>query len=98
MEAIEKLAEKASQRLTRLAQSSAVATEPISVGGRHVLPLCELSIAFGGGGGQGEAENDEHGAGAGQGKGGAAAGAAKAVPVALLIIDEQGARIETLGA
>ena len=31
------------ERLTSLAQGRVVATEPISVGDRHVLALCELT-------------------------------------------------------
>jgi uncharacterized spore protein YtfJ len=97
MDAIKKLADQASQRLIRLAQTSAVVTDPISVAGRHVLPLCELSIAFGSAGGTGEGESNESG-GPNQGRGGGAAGGAKAVPIALLVIDENGARLETLNA
>ena len=96
MDAIKELADQASQRLIRLAQTSAVVTDPISVGGRHVLPLCELSIAFGSAGGTGEGESNA--GGPNQGQGGGAAGGAKAVPVALLVIDENGARLETLNA
>lgn len=98
MEDILKLADKVSQRLAHLAESSAVIAKPVSVGGRHVVPLCELSLAFGSGGGIGEGEGPDPGAGKNEGKGGAAGGAAKATPVALLIIDEDGVRLQGLGA
>ena len=98
MEDILRLAEKVSQRLGRLAESSAVITEPVSFGGRYVVPLCELSLGFGSGGGIGEGEGPDSRSGKSQGEGGGAGGAAKATPVALLIIDEEGVRLQGLGA
>ena len=98
MDDIVRLAEKVSQRLSRLAESSAVITEPVSIGGRHVVPLCELSLAFGSAGGVGEGESADPGSGTNEGKGGGAGGAAKATPVALIVIDEQGIRLQGLGA
>jgi uncharacterized spore protein YtfJ len=97
MEQIRELAGKTSEYLARLAKGSSVMSKPISAGDRHLVPLCELSLAFGSGGGIGEAQGDDAGAGAGKGEGGGAAGAAKATPVAVLIIDEQGAHIQALG-
>ena len=38
-----------------LAAGNAVVSKSISVGGRHVIPLCELCLAFGAGGGRGPA-------------------------------------------
>lgn len=98
MEDIKQLAGKITEQLTRLAKSSAVMSKPISSGERHLVPLCELSLAFGSGGGTGEAKGDDAGAGSAKGKGGGAAGGAKATPVAVLIVDEQGVRIQTLDA
>ncbi|MBN1611518.1 MAG: hypothetical protein JW940_33095 [Polyangiaceae bacterium] len=96
MEDIRQLAGKITERLTALARSSAVMSKPISAGERHLVPLCELSVAFGSGGGGGEAQGDDAGTGAAKGIGGGAAGAAKATPVAVLIVDEQGVRIQAL--
>jgi uncharacterized spore protein YtfJ len=96
MEDIKHLAGKITERLTALAKSSAVMSKPISAGDRHLVPLCELSIGFGSGGGAGEAHADDAGAGAGKGVGGGAAGAAKATPVAVLVVDEQGVRVQAL--
>jgi uncharacterized spore protein YtfJ len=97
MEPIKQLAGKTTEYLTHLAKSGAVMSKPISAGDRHLVPLCELVLAFGSGGGTGEAQGDDAGAGAAKGEGGGAAGAAKTTPVAVLIIDEQGARIQALG-
>ena len=84
------------ERLKTLAESNAVVSKPISVGDRHVLPLCELSLGFGGGGGTSEGlveDEQKNGQGAGSGVG----GTAKATPVAVVVADAQGVRIETFG-
>ena len=39
------------EHLKTLAEGNAVVSKPISVGDRHVLPLCELGLGLGGGGG-----------------------------------------------
>ncbi len=84
-----------SERVTQLAKGNAVVAKPISVGDRHVLTLCELSLGFGGMGGSGEGK--EEGQGDGKGTGGGAGGGAKASPVAVLVIEDGKVRIEHLG-
>ena len=84
-----------SERLERIAKGNAVVAKPISLGDRHVIPLCELSVGFGGGGGVGEGTGDEEGPMTGTG--GGAGGGAKATPVAVLIIENGHVRIENLG-
>lgn len=83
-------------RLKKLAQSNAVVSRPISMGDRHVLPLCELSMGFGGGGGTGEDTGGKE-ENKGQGKGGGTAGTAKATPIAVIVVAGNQFRIETLG-
>ncbi len=86
-----------SDRVADLAKSNAVVATPISVGDRHVIPLCELSVGFGGGGGVGEGEPIKPGDDLVSGTGGGAGGAAKASPVAVLVIENGKVRIEHLG-
>jgi len=95
MKDISQLLTAVSERLTGLARSNAVVARKISVGERHVIPLCELALGFGGGGGTGEA-SDTGGSGSGQGTGGAAGGMAKAAPVAVIVVDGDTVRIESL--
>jgi uncharacterized spore protein YtfJ len=83
-------------RLKKLAQSNAVVSKPISIGDRHVLPLCELGMGFGGGGGTGEDTGDKA-QNKGQGTGGGTAGSAKATPIAVVVVDGNQVRIEALG-
>jgi uncharacterized spore protein YtfJ len=84
------------ERLKTLAQSNTVVSKSLSVGDRHVLPLCELSLTFGGGGGtsEGLSDTDQQN---GQGAGGGVGGSAKATPVAVVIVDGRDVRIETFG-
>lgn len=95
MDEVKTLISMASERLRKMAASNAVVAPPVSMGDRHVVTLCELSLAFagGGGGGEGGAEKGP----SGRGSGGAAGGGAKAKPVAVLVIEGTEARIERLG-
>ena len=79
-----------------MAQSNAVVTQPVSFGDRHVLPMCELKLGFAGGGGTGEDKGGGEQSG-GQGTGGVAGGSAKATPIAVIVVDGQNVRIESLG-
>jgi uncharacterized spore protein YtfJ len=84
------------EHLTSLARGSVVATEPISMGDRHVLTLCELTLSVGGGGGSGEdPKNDVNPKS--EGIGGGVGGGAKATPVAVVVVDDGNVRIETFG-
>ncbi|MFN3196942.1 MAG: spore germination protein GerW family protein [Bradymonadia bacterium] len=95
MKHVQAMLEAVTGRLKALAQRNAVVAKPISVGDRHVLTLCELSIGFGGAGGAGEGEESSHGGG--KGTGGGAGGKAAACPVAVLIVEDGKVRLEHLG-
>jgi uncharacterized spore protein YtfJ len=97
MEKIKSLFAALGKHLDNLARWSSVVAKPISVGDRHVVPLVELSLAYGGGGGQGEGPPPEPGKPAPSGTGGGAGGAAKACPVAVLVIEGGKARLEKIG-
>ncbi len=84
------------ERLKKMARNNAVVSKPISFGDRHVLPLCELSLAFGGGGGTGEEAGTGEQSG-GQGTGSATVGGARATPVVVIVVDGRNVRIESLG-
>ncbi len=97
MEQLKNLFAMLSERLRGLATGNAVVAKPISVGNQHIIPLCELALAFGGGGGSGEESKTEGGEQPGKGTGGGSFGAAKASPVAVIVIDNGRVRIETFG-
>lgn len=94
MEPVKTLIGILSDRLRQVAGANAVVARPISMGDRHVVPLCELALSFAGGGGTGEGEA---GAGAkGGGTGAIAGGGAKATPVAMLIVEGSEVRLESV--
>ncbi len=96
MESIKEMFDKLSQRLEALARKNAVVSPPISVGDRHVVPLCELSLGFGGGGGVGEHAGEDSDKGKGRGSGGGAGGGARITPVAVLVVDGGKVRVQVL--
>jgi len=96
MEKVKELLETLSKSLDRLSAGDAVVAKPISIGDRHVLPLCELKLAWAAGGGEGEGA-DNTGKGSGSGSGGAGGGGAQANPVAVVVIEDGKVRIEALG-
>jgi len=79
------------ERLKSVASGNAVVAKPVSVGDRHIVPLCELGLGFGGGGGSGGGGKQGKGAGAGAG------GGAKASPIAVLVIEGDKVRLEKIG-
>jgi uncharacterized spore protein YtfJ len=96
LEHIKGLLEKVSREVRQKAQANAVVAKTISVGERHVIPLCALSLGFGGGGGSGEAPAGDGGGDSGRGTGGGAGGGAKAQPVAVVVVDGGKVRVESL--
>jgi len=91
------------ERLVSVADPSAVFAEPVQVGERTVITASEVSIGlgFGYGFGAGTApESDVEGAdqpqGSGYGGGGGGGGGANARPVAAIIVEPQGVRVEPI--
>lgn len=95
MEHVKDLIGLLSERLKKVAGANAVVAKPVSVGDRHIVPLCELGLTFGGGGGDG-AGKAKAGPG-GTGMAAAAAGGAKASPIAVLVIEGGNVRLEKIG-
>jgi len=96
MKHIEMLVKKVSDRLTGMAGANAVMAKAVSLGDCHVVPLCELSVGFGSGGGIGEADGETESEGPGKGLGGGAGGGVKVQPVAVLIVDGNEVRLDSL--
>lgn len=96
MKDIEKLFESVAPKLEALVKSNAVVGPTVSVDGRHAIPLVELSMSLGGGGGGGDGDDPKTGA-HGRGQGGGAGGGIRAVPVAVLVVEGDRARINPLG-
>lgn len=90
MKDIENLFGKAIGEIERMLNTKTVVGEPITVEGNTLIPL--ISVGFGFGVGAGEGTDPKKGGGAGGGAGGG--GGVK--PVALVIINKEGVRVETV--
>jgi uncharacterized spore protein YtfJ len=88
---VEKLFKTAIGEIERMLSSKTVVGEPMTVEGNTLIPLISLGFGFGAGGGTGKArEGREEGGGGGTGGGGGVK------PVALIIINAQGVRVEAI--
>ncbi len=86
-----KLFETAIAELERMLSSKTVVGEPIKVNNTTVVPLVSVGFGFGVGAGEGSQAGNRS-----SGRGGATAGGGGVKPLAVLIIDEQGARLESI--
>jgi uncharacterized spore protein YtfJ len=92
MEDVEKLIKTSLGEIEHLLSSKTVVGEPITVQNSTIIPLIAIGFAFGAGGGSGKggtAKENE-----GEGTGGAAGGGGGIKPTAVIIVDENGVRVE----
>lgn len=90
MKDLDNLFGKAVGEIERMLNTKTVVGEPIAVDGHTLIPLVSLGFGFGVGGGEGT--DPKKGAGSGGGTGGG--GGVK--PVAVVVIDKDGVRVETI--
>jgi uncharacterized spore protein YtfJ len=90
MKDIENLFGKAVGEIERMLNTKTVVGDPITVEGNTLIPLISVGFGFGAGGGEGT--DPAKGAGAGGGTGGG--GGVK--PVAVVIINQDGVRVEPI--
>jgi uncharacterized spore protein YtfJ len=96
MQVARELVQTITARLTGLAKENAVVSTPITVDGRYVVPICRIGLGYGGGGGGGEqiGESGSVDDSAGSGMGGG--GGVGVKPVAVLVVDGDEVRMESL--
>ena len=87
---IEKLFDKAVAEIERMLNTKTVVGEPITIEGTTLIPLVNVGFGFGVGGGEGTEPQK------GTGKGGGTGGGGGVKPVAVLIINEEGVRLEPI--
>jgi len=92
MEDVEKLVMTTLGEIEKVLSTKTVVGEPITVEGTTLIPLISVGFGFGAGGGSGKGEIKKPG----EGGGGATAGGAGVKPIAVIIIDKEGARIEPI--
>jgi len=90
MNNIENLFDKAISEIERMLNTKTVVGDPITVEGTTLIPL--VSVGFGFGVGAGQATESQKGSGQGGGTGGG--GGVK--PIALVIINKEGVRVEPI--
>ena len=90
MEDIDSLFDKAVSEIERMLNTKTVVGEPMTVEGNTLIPL--VSVGFGFGVGTGKGTDPKRGSGTGGGTGGG--GGVK--PVALIIINADGVRVEPI--
>lgn len=90
MENIEKLFDKAVNEIERMLNTKTVVGEPITIEGNTLIPLVNVGFGFGVGGGEGTEPKKGSGHGGGTGGGGGVK------PVALIIVNKDGVRMEPI--
>ena len=82
--------------IERLLSSRTVVGEPVTVEGATIIPLLDVGFFFGAGGGSGRGESKQRAEGTGEGSGGGSSGAGGVKPIAVLIVDKSGVRVESI--
>ena len=92
MEIVESLVKSTLGEIEKVLSSKTVVGEPLVVEGTTLIPLISAGFGFGAGGGSGRGESKQKGEGTGGGTG----GGAYVKPVAVVIINKDGVRVEPI--
>ena len=92
MEVVENLVKTTLGEIEKVLSTKTVVGEPITTEGATIIPLIGVGFGFGAGGGSGKGEAKQRGEGAG----GATAGGAWVRPKAVVIVDKEGVRVESI--
>jgi uncharacterized spore protein YtfJ len=90
MEDLDKLIKTTLGEVEKVLNSKTVVGEPIHIGDTTLIPLLSVGFGFGAGSSKGEEKQ------AGQGSGSATGGGAGVRPIAVIVIDKDGTRIEPI--
>jgi uncharacterized spore protein YtfJ len=96
MENIEKLLKTSLEEIERVLNTKTVVGEPIKIGETTLIPLLSVGFGFGAGGGTGKGDLGAKTAGSGEGTGAGVGGGGGVKPVAMIIIDGNGVRVESI--
>lgn len=92
MNDVKELLKTTLEELEKVLSTRSVVGEPIKINGNTLIPLSSIGFGFGAGGGSGKAPKGDAGEGAGSGTGGG--GGIK--PVAMVVVNEDGVRLEPI--
>ena len=90
MQEIEGLFDKAVGEIERMLNTKTVVGEPITIEGNTLIPLINMGFGFGVGSGEGSEPQKGSGHGGGTGGGGGVK------PVALIVVNKEGVRVEPI--
>ena len=90
MEDVEKLVKTTLGEIEKVLDAKTVVGEPITIEGTTLIPLMSVGFGFAAGGGTGKGETKEAAEGGGSGGGGGVR------PIAVIVIDKDGVRIEPI--
>lgn len=93
MEQVHELLRTAVGEIERILSSKTVVGEPITVGDTTLIPLVSVGFGFGAGGGTGQAPSEKQNA---EGTGAGTGGGGGIKPVAVIVLDSRGARLEPI--
>lgn len=96
MEHVESLLKGSLEEIERMLNANTVVGDEIKVGDTTIIPLLSVGFGFAAGGGAGKGGLASNNAGSGEGNLAGAGGGGGVKPVALIIIDEQGVRVESI--
>jgi len=92
MDDVEKLVKTTLGEIEKVLDSKTVVGEPIVIEGTTLIPLMSVGFGFAAGGGTGKGETKETSESGGSGSGGGAG----LRPIAIIVIDKDGVRIEPI--
>lgn len=92
MQEVENLVKTTLVEIEKMLSTKAVVGEPVTVEGKTLVPLIAFGFCFGAGGGSGRGEEKAKGEGIALG----ATGGGGVKPVAVIVIDSKGVRIESV--
>ncbi len=92
MQAVKELLKTSLEELEKVLRSRTVVGEPMVIEGNTIIPLSSVGFGFGAGGGSGPAPKPATGEGTGAGTGGG--GGIK--PIAVIIVNKDGVRVESI--
>jgi len=92
MEEVDSLVKTTLGEIEKVLSTRTVVGEPITIQGATLIPLISVGFGFGAGGASGKGEAKQKGEGAGGGTG----GGAWVKPIAIVIVDKEGVRIEPI--
>lgn len=92
MEEVDKLLKTSIGEIERVLNSKTVVGEPITIEGNTLIPLVSIGFGFGAGGGTSKMKSGK----ADEGTGGGSGGGGGVKPIALIVINKDGVRLEPI--